>query len=151
MPTTLEQSTGDIFVSGDFELDIAAGMTKGLGAATIAKMLNQKSKLKYDMELEAYLEHGFIWWYGVEARVCDEKWNTYSDSIQEQLGAERKREVRRQPVEQVSRLLGVHVAGASSGASSAAPAASSVTAAVARARTAAATARVAASTSIGAN
>ena len=68
-----EMATGEIFIGKTLETEIALGMGKSLGAKTIADMMNVKSATKYDEGLEAYLEHGELWWQYVVANVNDER------------------------------------------------------------------------------
>ena len=48
-------------------------MTKGHGAATIAKMLRAKARHNYDLELEAYMRAGERWW--IPLSPSDDVWD----------------------------------------------------------------------------
>ena len=79
LPYSPEMATGDVFLSKELAADIVNGMSKGLGAKTIAETINVKSATRYDESLEAYLEHGEVWWQHLAATVNDEQWASASD------------------------------------------------------------------------
>jgi hypothetical protein len=71
LPVTPEMATGELFIGRSLEKDMELGMTLGLGAATIAKMMRVKARERYDTELEAFLEHGDVWWGWLVTNVGD--------------------------------------------------------------------------------